>query len=74
MVKAAGCNIWSPYFADITPALVKKAQSLGLQVIPWTANTEAEMIAVIEAGADGLITDYPDRAKALLQQRKITIR
>jgi glycerophosphoryl diester phosphodiesterase len=74
MVKAAGCEIWSPYFADITPALVKKAQSLGLQVIPWTTNTEAEMTAVIEAGADGLITDYPDRAKALLVQRGITIR
>jgi glycerophosphoryl diester phosphodiesterase len=74
MVKAAGCEIWSPYFADITPALVKKAQSLGLQVIPWTTNTEAEMTAVIEAGADGLITDYPDRAKALLAQRGITIR
>jgi glycerophosphoryl diester phosphodiesterase len=74
MVKAAGCEIWSPYFADITPALVKKAQSLGLQVIPWTTNTEAEMTAVIEAGADGLITDYPDRAKALLTQRGISTR
>lgn len=74
MVKAAGCEIWSPYFSDITPALVKKAQSLGLQVIPWTTNTEAEMSAVIEAGADGLITDYPDRAKALLGLRNIAIR
>ncbi len=74
MVKAAGCEIWSPYFAGITPALVKKAQRLGLQVIPWTTNTEAEMTAVIEAGVDGLITDYPDRAKALLAQRGITPR
>ena len=68
MVKAAGCEIWSPYFADITPALVKKAQSLGLQVIPWTTNTDAEMTAVIEAGVDGLITDYPDRALPILKR------
>ena len=74
MVKAAGGEIWSPYFADITPALVKKAQSLGLQVIPWTTNTDSEMTAVIEAGVDGLITDYPDKAKALLLQRSIAIR
>jgi glycerophosphoryl diester phosphodiesterase len=73
MVKAAGCEIWSPYFADITPALVKKAQVLGLQVIPWTTNTEAEMTAVIEAGVDGLITDYPDRALPVLQRLGKTI-
>jgi len=74
MVKAAGCDIWSPYFADITPTLVKKAQGFGLQVIPWTTNTEAEMTAVIESGADGLITDYPDIAKALLAKRNIAVR
>jgi glycerophosphoryl diester phosphodiesterase len=74
MVKAAGCDIWSPYFADITPALVKKSHELGLQVIPWTTNTEAEMTAVIEAGVDGLITDYPDRALPLLKRLGKTIR
>jgi glycerophosphoryl diester phosphodiesterase len=68
MVKAAGCDVWSPYFADITPALVSKAHQLGLKVIPWTTNSEAEMTAVIEAGADGLITDYPDRALPLLKR------
>jgi glycerophosphoryl diester phosphodiesterase len=74
MVKAAGCDIWSPYFADITPALVSKAHQLGLQVIPWTTNSEAEMTAVIEAGADGLITDYPDRALPVLKRLGKTIR
>jgi glycerophosphoryl diester phosphodiesterase len=74
MVKAAGCDIWSPYFADITPALVKKSHELGLKVLPWTTNTEAEMTAVIEAGADGLITDYPDRALPLLKRLGKTIR
>lgn len=74
MVKAAGCDIWSPYFADISPALVKKSHELGLKVIPWTTNTEAEMTAVIEAGVDGLITDYPDRALPLLTRLGKTIR
>ena len=74
MVKAAGCEIWSPYFADLTPVLVKKSHELGLKVIPWTTNTEAEMTAVIEAGVDGLITDYPDRALPILQRLSKSIR
>ncbi len=66
MVKAAGGAIWSPYFADITPALVRKAQSLGLKVVPWTVNAENDLQAVIDMQVDGLISDYPDRARALL--------
>jgi glycerophosphoryl diester phosphodiesterase len=69
MVRAAGCDIWSPYFADISPALVAKAHQLKLKVIPWTTNSEEEMRVVIDAGADGLITDYPDRARAVLKER-----
>jgi glycerophosphoryl diester phosphodiesterase len=66
MVKAAGGAIWSPYFGDITPELVKKAQSLGLKVVPWTVNAEKDLKKVIEMQVDGLISDYPDRARALL--------
>jgi glycerophosphoryl diester phosphodiesterase len=73
MVKAAGCDIWSPYFADMTLALVSKAHQLKLQVVPWTMNSEAEMKAVIDAGADGLITDYPDRARTVLKERGIPL-
>jgi glycerophosphoryl diester phosphodiesterase len=73
MVKAAGCHIWSPHFADINKALVDKAHDLNLKVIPWTTNSEAEMNAALEAGVDGLITDYPDRARAFLLQRSIKL-
>jgi glycerophosphoryl diester phosphodiesterase len=73
MVKAAGCDIWSPYFADISPALVAKAHQLKLKVIPWTTNSEAEMRAVLDAGVDGLISDYPDRARAVLKERGIQL-
>jgi glycerophosphoryl diester phosphodiesterase len=66
MVKAAGGGIWSPYFADITPALVKKAQALGLKVVPWTVNSTTDLQAVIDLKVDGLISDYPDGARALL--------
>ncbi len=66
LVKAAGCSTWSPYFHGITAALVKEAQALGLKVIPWTVNQMDDLTLIIETGVDGLITDYPDRARAAM--------
>jgi len=49
--------------------LVKRAHSAGLEVIPWTVNDVPTMDALIDAGVDGLITDYPDRLRWLLERR-----
>ena len=35
-------------------------------MLPWTVNDPADMAALIDAGADGLITDYPDRARVVM--------
>jgi glycerophosphoryl diester phosphodiesterase len=69
LAKAAGCAVWSPFWRNVTPEVVKEAQGLGLKVIPWTVNDPAEMARIIGLGVDGLITDYPDRAKAVLKAR-----
>ena len=66
LVKAAGCAAWSPMFQDLTPAELDEAKSIGLKVVPWTVNETAQMQRLIEAGVDGLITDYPDRLRAVL--------
>jgi glycerophosphoryl diester phosphodiesterase len=58
-------EIWSPYFVQATVARVKQLHDLGIKVIPWTVNKREEMEKVKGAGCDGLITDYPDRAKGL---------
>ena len=49
------------------------AHELGLKVVPWTVNEHAEMAAVIGLGVDGLITDYPDRLRAVLEARGIAV-
>ena len=36
-----------------------------------TVNEAAEMVRVIELGVDGIITDYPDRARKVLEERGI---
>ena len=69
LVKAAAGKIWAPNFGALTEPLVRKAQALGLQVIAWTVNEPAAMERLIAWGVDGLITDYPDRLRAVLGAR-----
>lgn len=72
-VKALGAHVWSPHALDLTPALVEEAHALGLTVIPWTVNEPKEMEATLALGVDGLITDYPDRLRALLESKGIAV-
>lgn len=65
MVKAAGCTIWSPNHADLSEALVHQAQALGLQVLPWTVNEPADIARLIGWRVDGLISDHPERVRAV---------
>ncbi|WP_048440065.1 glycerophosphodiester phosphodiesterase [Caenimonas sp. SL110] len=73
MVKAAGGAVWSPNGGALTEPLVKEAQGLGLKVIPWTVNTPADMERFISWGVDGIITDYPDRLRAVMQARSMPL-
>lgn len=69
MVKAAGGAVWSPNGGALTEELVREAHALGLKVIPWTINESAQMERFIGWGVDGIITDYPDRLRTVMQAR-----
>ena len=71
MIKAAGGTHWSCYFGDLDAAKVKEAQALGIKVLAWTVNDPAVMARIVDLGVDGLITDRPDLARKLLEERKI---
>jgi glycerophosphoryl diester phosphodiesterase len=71
--KLAGCRIWSPHFGDLTVAHVAEAHSLGLTVVPWTVNSPEDMARLIDLKVDGLITDYPDRARGVMAQKGIAL-
>jgi glycerophosphoryl diester phosphodiesterase len=60
MVHAAGGAIWSPCSNDIDAASVQEAHALGLKVVVWTVNTEADMRRMLALDVDGIISDYPD--------------
>ena len=72
-MKAAGGTVWSPNFKDITEALVRDAQSLGLKVVPWTVNEEPDLARLLDWKVDGLITDYPDRLRAIMTARGMAL-
>jgi len=69
--RAGDAPIVSPHFRLVTPAKVQEAQSAGLKVVPWTANTPAEWQAMIDAGVDGIITDNPQGLVLYLEERKL---
>ncbi|WP_432730833.1 glycerophosphodiester phosphodiesterase family protein [Variovorax sp. W6] len=78
MVRAASANapgpvIWSPAFADLTPEVIREAQKLDLKVLPWTVNQRADMQRLMDWGADGIITDYPDILRDLMRERGLSL-
>jgi glycerophosphoryl diester phosphodiesterase len=52
----------------LNPRLVSAAQAKNMQVHAWTINEVVDMRRMLDAGLDGLITNYPDRMLALLDR------
>ena len=49
--------------------LVQEAHELGLIVCAWTVNEIEDLENMVDAGVDGIITDYPNRAQKVLINR-----
>ncbi|RLT45533.1 MAG: glycerophosphodiester phosphodiesterase [Chloroflexi bacterium] len=52
----------------ITPSFASTAHLKQLHLHVWTVNETDDMRRMIDAGVDGIITDYPDRLLALLNR------
>jgi glycerophosphoryl diester phosphodiesterase len=73
LVLEAGGKIWSPHFRSLDAATVRQAHDAGLAVWAWTVNGSAEMERVLDIGADAIITDRPDRLRAVLAARNMQL-
>jgi glycerophosphoryl diester phosphodiesterase len=51
----------------VTPDLVQQAHRSDLQVIAWTVNSADEMRSMMATGVDGIMTDFPDRLRAVIE-------
>ena len=65
-VVEEGGGTWSPLHSELTPALLARAKALGLRVVPWTVNTPDDIARFARWGVDGIITDDPLVARAVL--------
>ena len=86
-VASFGANAISPVHGDpqggrygdpgyveyTTPDLVDAAHAEGIKVIPWTVDDEGTMNRMLENGVDGMITDYPDRLRVVMEARGIPL-
>jgi glycerophosphoryl diester phosphodiesterase len=53
------------YFTD--PAIIASAHRHGQLVVPFTVDSDPDMIDLIHHGVDGFITDYPNQGRDVLQ-------
>ena len=73
LVAAAKCNVWSAFHRNLTPALVADAHARGLAVLAWTVDDPADMRRLIDMRVDGIITDYPDRLRQVMEARQMPL-
>jgi glycerophosphoryl diester phosphodiesterase len=66
-------DVLSPLYTDTTDRLIKSAHNRGLTVIPWTVNERADMRTLIRRGVDGIITDYPDRLREVMENEDLEL-
>lgn len=67
--RELGADIAAPPYGQVDAAFVQRAHALGLAVIPWTVNDADALRAQLDAGVDGVITDYPSMARDVLAER-----
>ena len=73
LIARAGGTTWSPDYRDLRPVDLEEAHRLGLTVVVWTVNEPADMASLIDLGVDGIVTDYPDRLRAVMQEKGLAL-
>lgn len=61
------------YVPYVTKSMVQDAHKYGMKVIPWTVDDEPTMDKLIDDGVDGIITNYPDRLRVVMEQHNLKL-
>ncbi|WLR43354.1 glycerophosphodiester phosphodiesterase [Bacillus carboniphilus] len=57
-----------PNYQNIDSSYVQTARRLGLEVHPYTVNTQNDMRKVLEWGVTGMFSNYPDRLEEIINE------
>jgi len=67
---AMGAGIFNCHHASISRDVVNIAHVYGLQVIAWVVNEIEDVHRMIEVGADGITSDYPDVVRRIVRSTR----
>ncbi|MBG0827200.1 glycerophosphodiester phosphodiesterase [Planomonospora sp. ID67723] len=70
---AAGGTTVSPEHVLVDELFVRRAQAAGLPVAAWTVNEADRAAELLDLGVAGIVTDYPDRLRALWADRGLPL-
>ena len=66
---ASAARTLGPRQDIVTRDLIEGAHAAGVRVVPWTVNDVQRMAELIDLGVDGVVTDQPALAHAVLASR-----
>jgi len=64
-----GLQAVSLFHQGITEEICRQARLSALSLYAWTADAPGDIQRLIDTGVDGIVTNYPDRAWAILHRR-----
>ncbi|MET8335645.1 glycerophosphodiester phosphodiesterase family protein [Streptosporangium canum] len=70
---AAGGTTLSPEHVLVDQELARLAEKAELPLVPWTVNEPGRAAELLDLGVAGLVTDYPDRMRALWADRGMPV-
>ncbi|MFF5210066.1 glycerophosphodiester phosphodiesterase family protein [Streptosporangium sp. NPDC000396] len=70
---AAGGTTLSPEHVLVDQELARQAEKAELPLVPWTVNEPGRAAELLDLGVAGIVTDYPDRMRALWADRGMPV-
>ncbi len=67
LAKGLIATSWHPNYLGVSALLLEKAADAGCAVFPWTVNEEKDFRRMMELEVDGVITDFPNRARNIFE-------
>jgi glycerophosphoryl diester phosphodiesterase len=67
--EASAARTLGPRQDIVTSDLIEGAHAAGVRVVPWTVNDVQTMAELIDLGVDGIVTDQPALAHAVVASR-----
>ena len=61
-------TVYSPYAVLVGKGLIDRCHDAGIKIIPWTVNSIKDMKYLIGLGVDGVVTDYPNLYKKVMDE------